>query len=90
MATTAKGKKGGAPVDPKAKIKLIVASAILGIALVWIAIWTMSSGDSGSPNLSATEIQQVEEQQQQQIKKIREENLNTPTSPAPPAPPAGS
>lgn len=73
MATA---KKGSGQIDQKAKVKLIAASALLFVAVVWIIYYATTSlgGPSRAPiDVPAEQAQQIEDQHAKEFIKVKEE-----------------
>ena len=88
MASSA---KGGAQLDQKSKVKLIAASAVLVIAVVWIVYWfAMMNAKPSTPSLSASEKAALEEEHTQQLEKVKEETNKGYRGGKPPGPPGAS
>lgn len=68
MATT----KGG-QLDQKAKRKLIFASVVLAVAVVWIIYYMTSSGPAAPEEKSPEEIRQLEEQHAQEMEEVKKQ-----------------
>ena len=61
-------------MDQGDKIKLLAASGVLLIAVIWILIYAMSGNSAPKPDLSAQEVAQKEEEVKQE-KVVREKEL---------------
>lgn len=88
MATAS---KGASQLDQKAKIKLIAASAVLVLAIVWIVIWMGVFDRKGAaPSLSPEQMAQQEEQHAEELQKVKEETNKSYRGGKPPGPPGSS
>jgi hypothetical protein len=93
MATVAKGApKGAAQMDQKAKMKLILSSVVLAVAVVWIIVYLSGLGgkSTGPVTLSPEEKAVVEEQHNQELEKVKEESNKSYRGGKPPGPPGSS
>jgi hypothetical protein len=78
-------------MDPKAKKKLIAASVVLGVAVVWIIVYLSSmGGEPAAPVLSPEEAQVLETQHAEEMEKIKKTSNEGYRGGRPPGPPGSS
>ena len=84
--------KATSQMDQRAKVKLIAASAVLLVAIVWIIYYATSMGGpaKGGPTLSASEQAAMEETHAKELEKVKEQTNEGYRGKKPPAPPSGS
>jgi hypothetical protein len=88
MATAS---KGASQLDQRAKIKLIAASAVLVLALVWIVAWLgVFDRKAAAPTLSPEQAAQQEQDHAQELEKVKEETNKSYRGGHPPLPPGSS